>query len=257
MQFGIQGYGLLQNTDMELRDILQELHKAGYRIFEPCISFKNIPGYERVIWNVHDYPQYASLLKSEGFQVVSCHIFPKDLFADGKEIVSLAERYGIRQFVLKSPRDISEQSLQQAAQNYLRLADQLEPCGAKVLLHNEVNDSEKRIQGKTAFEFLLDLCLGKVYAQVDVGWAMRGGEDPVAMFQRNRERVNSLHLKDISGDHEVPLGNGDLNLAGCCQFAKSMGIPLVVDQDSFTESPLKQVCDAAALLQSIACHETI
>ena len=60
--------------------------------------------------------------------------------------------------------------MQQTALNYMKAADMLETFGVRLLLHNEAGDIQAKIAGKTAYEHLLDLCMGKVGAQVDVGW---------------------------------------------------------------------------------------
>lgn len=44
---------------------------------------------------------------------------------------------------------------------------------------------------------MLALCLGKVGAQVDVGWVYAAGEDPEALLWRIAPLVKSLHYKDF------------------------------------------------------------
>ena len=245
MRYGVQGFGSLKNSELGVPELLTKVREAGYQLFEPCITFFPIPGLEKMAWDYDRYDYYAGLMKKSGLQAVSCHVFSQDLYADGPKMAQLAADYGIEQFVLKSPQDLSDESLQQTAMVYMRLADMLEPVNARVLIHNEAADIETKVHGKTAYEYLLDLCLGKVDAQIDAGWAMYGGEDPVKLLWRNAYRIKSLHLKDFSGKTEVEIGKGDLDLEGCFQFARAMGIPQICDQDSFTGSvteELKSVC---------------
>lgn len=118
----------------------------------------------------------------------------------------------------------------------MKAADMLETFGVRLLLHNEAGDVQTKIAGKTAYEHLLDLCMGKVGAQVDVGWVQFGGEDPVAFLERNAARVQSVHHKDFGAGREpidVPVGTGNVNLAVCFRFAQSRDIPQLVDQEHF------------------------
>lgn len=111
------------------------------------------------------------------------------------KLKAIAEKTGLKQFVVKTPENSTESILQQTALNYMKAADMLETFGVRLLLHNEAGDIQTKIAGKTAYEHLLDLCMGKVGAQVDVGWVQFGGEDPVAFLERNAARVQSVHHK--------------------------------------------------------------
>ena len=235
MRFGVQGFGALKSTDTDLSEFFRIIKSRGFQVFEPCISFFPIEGMERMIWQYEKYPEYAGLLSEAGLEVASCHVFSLDLVKDAKKMKALAKDFGITQFVFKSPQDLGYESLQKTAMDYMRLADELEEAGAMVLIHNEADDIRTRVQGKTAYEYLLDLCLGKVYAQVDAGWAMYGGEDPVALLWRNAYRIKSVHYKDFSGEKEVPIGTGSLPLADCLQFARAMGLVQIGDSDSYTD----------------------
>ncbi len=252
MRYGVQGFGVLKNTDTDTADLFFGIKKAGYSHFEPCISFFPIDGMERMIWPFGEYERYASELLEAGLQVESCHIFSNDLFTDAEKIATLAKRYGIKQFVLKSPQNLSDVSLQKAAMEYMRLADKLGEAGAEVLIHNEAQDIQTRVHGKSAYEYLLDICLGKVSAQVDVGWVMYGGLDPVEFLGRNSFRVKALHLKDFSGKNEVAIGDGHLPFEACFQYARAMGLIQIIDSDSFEEDAVNTLEMTAMRLQSFS-----
>ena len=253
MRYGVQGFGVLKCTDMELSELFTKIKEAGYSHFEPCISFFKMDEMERMIWYAEEYEKYAEEFLKAGLKVESCHIFSQNLFTDADKIIELSKRYGIRQFVVKSPSDLSDISLHKTAMYYMTLADRLSEIGAELLIHNEAEDIQTRIHGKTAYEYLLDLCLGKVYAQVDAGWMMYGGVDPIAFLWRNSLRVKSLHLKDFKGKEEVSIGDGDLPLEACYQFARAMGLVQISDSDSFAgNSVVETLKNTAMKLQGLS-----
>lgn len=92
---------------------------------------------------------------------------------------------------------------------------------------------------------------------VDTGHFLLGGIDPVAFVAAHPDRVNHLHVKDVSlaavpsaevagtldlddwfGSVGVPLGTGDVDLAAFFAAAKGVGAPwVVIEQDRTQVTP--------------------
>lgn len=53
------------------------------------------------------------------------------------------------------------------------------------MIHNGKPDIAAQIQGRTAYEYLVDICLGKIGMQFDTGWCARGGQNPLEFIKRN------------------------------------------------------------------------
>ena len=255
MKFGIQMYGILNNRHSDVMEILRELSDMGFRRIEPCISPEPIPGMEHVIWPVEWFQAHAWEIRSLDLEVVSAHIFTQNLAASVERLKRLATEYGIRQFVVKTPQEMTDESLQQAALTFMQAADALKEAGAGLLLHNETADIETRIGGRTVYEHMLALCLGKVSAQVDAGWVYAAGEDPEALLWRIAPLVKSLHYKDLrrEGAKLIPaaVGKGDTDTAACFQFARAMGIVQIIDQDEFNGEPMKEVSEGLDVLKGL------
>lgn len=207
-----------------------------------------ILGPEGVIWPADWLLAHVEEIRDMGLRIVSIHVFAENLVQSMDKLKAIAEKTGLKQFVVKTPENSTESILQQTALNYMKAADMLETFGVRLLLHNEAGDIQTKIAGKTAYEHLLDLCMGKVGAQVDVGWVQFGGEDPAAFLERNAARVQSVHHKDFGAGREpidVPVGTGNVDLAACFRFAQSRDIPQLVDQEHFgpdVPGELQKVC---------------
>ncbi len=85
--------------------------------------------------------------------------------------------------------------------------------------------------------------------ELDTGWLMNVGKDPLDALSRWGQRTARLHLKDlVRGDDPpwVDVGDGELDLGGVLAAVRTIGIPwLVVEHDSPSD-PLATVRRSAA-----------
>ena len=252
MKFGINLYGILKDRK-DVLPALKELRALGYSSIEPCVAPGVIEGQAHVFWPMTWLKENLSEIHEMGLALTSVHLVGWNAATQREQLNDLAKTCGIRHFVVKSPAALTEEAIQQTAMEYMTLADTLEDAGAAVLIHNEGTDIEKHFAGQTAYEYLLSQCLGKVYAQVDAGWALVAGEDPERLLWRLGSLVHSLHYKDfgmVSGKMcPIPVGGGDLDVTACFQFARAAGIPQLIDLDDFGPDP---TADLQASLQALA-----
>ena len=253
MKFGAMLFGILNSVHDEPEKVFKKIADAGIKQVEPCIATFTAKGFEHVLWTAERFKELLPVIKENGLEVVSCHLFSQELMADMEIIRGLCVECGIRQFVVKSPKELTEKALQECALNYMQAAQAMAGFGAQLLLHNESEDIQTKICGKTAYEYLLDQCHGRVFAQVDAGWALQAGEDPEALLWRNKDRVKSLHYKDFTGEggKETAIGEGALDLTACFQFARAQGIPQICDQDSSSGDILEDLKNAAGKLSGL------
>ena len=238
MDLGVQLFGVLTNTDLPAKEVFSRLRETGYTHVEPCLALDPVGSFRKVIWPLDEFDGYMETVSAAGLKADSVHIFGKTLNAHARTLCRLAEKWGIRAFVVKVPEAPSDLQLQETAIAWLTLADALREAGASLLIHNEAADTAAKVKGRTLCEHMLDLCQGRVGLQVDVGWAMRGGEAPLAFLRRNRDLVRSVHFKDFDGEgHAVTVGEGVLPLEDCFSFARAHGLPQLIDQDSFAGNP--------------------
>ena len=236
MRYGIQLFGpnplFLQNPEA----FLMRQRQAGYRFLEPCLAFEPIPGIQDRVWTPDDLDKYLPQLQQHGFTVESCHVFTRDPEADLPRLVQLAGRHGIRQYVLPCPLYSNDVVFRSMAQTVSRCADTLKKEGISLLIHNDGAASRQLQDGMSVYEQFLKLCTDDVGAQPDVGWLLHEGIDPEAFLWRNKDRIRSLHYKDMDASgNEVPIGTGAVDMAACFQFARAAEIIQYADQDSSSD----------------------
>lgn len=249
MKLGIQCFGLQDMPKAEPEKFFARLYDWGIRLVEPFISFGEEPSPDVwSIWRKEDAPALLEMLHRLGFETPSVHIFG-DPFAALGHTRLLTTRFGVRQYVVGMPQELSVESCREAARKYRSWAEALPPGFAQLLVHNGgAGPTAVTLEGKTAYEFLLDEAGELVGAQPDLGWLAAGGADPLQWVRRNRHRVKSLHYKDRAGQEERPIGKGGLDLFSCWQIGRVEGLPHIMDMDTCT---LEDIEDGARLFRDL------
>ena len=247
MYFGVQMYGVSKEWKQDPEGFLKKIYEAGYRQIEPCLGFC-VDARDYGFWIPEDLEQAMPLLAKYHIEVHAVHIFLDEYHYERELAIltELAQKYHISWFVVKSPARLTKDVLDETAARYRELAEELEKAGAGLLIHNEKEDICIRVNGKTAYEYLLEACGEKVGAEVDAGWMYCGGVDPEEFLWAHADRVKAVHYKDmkITGQ-EAPLGKGMVDLKACFQFARANGALQIVDMDAAT---LEDTCRAGKML---------
>lgn len=247
MYFGVQMYGVSKEWKQDPEGFLKKIYEAGYRQIEPCLGFR-VDARDYGFWIPEDLEQAMPLLAKYHIEVHAVHIFLDEYHYERELAIltELAQKYHISWFVVKSPARLTKDVLDETAARYRELAEELEKAGAGLLVHNEKEDICIRVNGKTAYEYLLEACGEKVGAEVDAGWMYCGGVDPEEFLWAHADRVKAVHYKDmkITGQ-EAPLGKGMVDLKACFQFARANGALQIVDMDAAT---LEDTCRAGKML---------
>lgn len=247
MYFGVQTYGVSKEWKQDPEGFLKKIYEAGYRQIEPCLGFR-VDARDYGFWIPEDLGQAMPLLAKYHIEVHAVHIFLDEYHYERELAIltELAQKYHISWFVVKSPARLTKDVLDETAARYRELAEELEKAGAGLLIHNEKEDICIRVNGKTAYEYLLEACGEKVGAEVDAGWMYCGGVDPEEFLWAHADRVKAVHYKDmkITGQ-EAPLGKGMVDLKACFQFARANGALQIVDMDAAT---LEDTCRAGKML---------
>lgn len=247
MYFGVQMYGVSKEWKQDPEGFLKKIYEAGYRQIEPCLGFR-VDARDYGFWIPEDLEQAMPLLAKYHIEVHAVHIFLDEYHYERELAIltELAQKYHIFWFVVKSPARLTKDVLDETAARYRELAEELEKAGAGLLIHNEKEDICIRVNGKTAYEYLLEACGEKVGAEVDAGWMYCGGVDPEEFLWAHADRVKAVHYKDmkITGQ-EALLGKGMVDLKACFQFARANGALQIVDMDAAT---LEDTCRAGKML---------
>lgn len=236
MRYGLQMFGLNPIFLQDKKAFLERMRAAGYRYMEPCLALFDLPQISDRVWTEAQLDENSVLLAQYGMQINSCHVFTKDIEADLQTLIGISKKYEIKQFVLPCPQFDEKVLGERWARKLKRAADILQGENIELLLHNDKADSSARVDDMCAYEWILSQCGGSVGAQADVGWLLYGGVDPESFLWRNKDKVRSLHYKDMErcggALREIGIGHGLVDMMACSQFARAVEIIQIADQDS-------------------------
>jgi sugar phosphate isomerase/epimerase len=197
---GIQLWTVKAEAEKDLEGTLRKLYALGFREIE----FAGFYGKSAA--------ELAKLFKGIGFTLTSMHAGADAIAATPDQIIADAKTLGLKYIICSSPMsDAAKAKLEWAkkmdaldpgdwkmnAVLFNKFGKQVKDAGLTFGYHNH-HVEFKKFGDKTAYETLMaetDPALVKI--ELDVGWAVAAGQDPVAMLNKYKGRVVALHVKDI------------------------------------------------------------
>ena len=246
-----QLFGIMSHSPLGLEETLVKLQKIGFSYIEPCLAMEPIPGFEKAFWPKEVFSAQVPLLRSLGLQLRSAHIVGADLLREADWLLQIAREHGIRFYVVKVPQDLDRASLDHAAADYCHLADVLADAGIRLALHNDAEEIERRVDGISAYEYLINRCQGKLYAQVDIGWMHYAGEDVLEFLERQKERVLSIHYKDFDAQGQpAHIGQGAVKVESIARATRAWNLWPVLETALFTDKMFQDLEETLARMRA-------
>lgn len=149
----------------------------------------------------------------------------------------------------------------QTVDNYRATADAFnaagEQCnsrGLKFGYHNHQYEFDE-VDGQVLFDILMDNTDPElVYMQLDLGWVIVGGKDPLDYFERYPGRFPTWHLKDmdVEAGHSTEFGKGDLDIAAMLANREASGVKhIFVEQEEYAVGPAEAMAHDLEYLREL------
>jgi sugar phosphate isomerase/epimerase len=129
------------------------------------------------------------------------------------------------------------------------------PCkkaGVQLVYHNEPADF-KVIDGKTPYEvFLNGTDPEALKFELDIAWAVKGGQAPEALFDQYPGRFPLWHIKDLSKDYStvLPVGEGVLDYYKYFSLADRSGLKYYFIEHESPKDALASVSESIATIRA-------
>ena len=209
--------------------------------------------------------EFKSLLQDSGMKWRSHHVFGapikmpkgmpplKNLVENLQQITDEAVEGGLEYLVaahlpIGTAKDIGE-SL--AVLN--KASEGTKKAGVQLLYHNEPADF-KVVDGKVPYEvFLTETDPDSIKFELDIAWAINGGQDPLQLFERYPGRFPLWHVKDLDNTHNtvLPVGEGILDYKTLFANAKAAGLKYYFLEHEVTADPFASIATSVADLKKI------
>lgn len=233
---GIQLYSVRDEMLKDATGTLKQLAKIGYKELESARSEKgNYYGLTA--------KEVKKITSDLGMTMRSGHVH---LDKDWQKSVDQAVEAGQQYLVVSSMP-----SEGQTIENYQKVADAFSKAGEECKkanlvfgYHNHDYEFEK-VDGKPLYDILLERTdPSLVSMELDLGWVVVTGNDPVAYFEKFPNRFPLWHLKDmnIAKKHSTEFGKGNLNISQMLENAGKSGMKYYfVEQEEYTSTPFESM----------------
>lgn len=233
---GIQLYTVRKEMLADAVGTLKQLAKIGYKELESARSEKgNYYGLQP--------KEIKKITQDLGMTVRSGHVH---IDKDWQRSVDAAAEVGQDYLVCSSLP-----SEGQTVANYQRVADTFskaaENCKKANIVfgyHNHEYEFEKK-DGKVLYDILLEQTDPKlVTMELDLGWVIVTGHDPVTYFEKYPGRFPLWHLKDMDKTRQesTEFGKGQINILRMLQNADKSGMKyFFVEQEEYTSTPFESI----------------
>jgi sugar phosphate isomerase/epimerase len=209
LPIGLQLYSVRTLLPTDYAGTLKQIGALGYKEVEAA-GFYNMP-----------VEQVKAALKAAGLRCVSAHYGLPLLRQHLDEILTFCKSLGNQYIVCSSPMHqqagvkgpLSMDDWRWSADQFNQIATRVEAEGMRFAYHNHYEEF-KAIDGVLPYDVLIkNTDPAKVGFELDCGWVIVGGQDPVHYLKEIPQRIVMLHVKDFKDNKppSVPLGTGSID----------------------------------------------
>jgi sugar phosphate isomerase/epimerase len=238
VEFGVQLF-TVRNDIADLGKTLRLIHDIGYASVETFPGVYNRPAKE-----------LKALIGGIGLKAPSGHFD----YATLEEKVDYAAELGLEYMVCPMiPREYwdSLEGFHKGAEHLNKVAAKVQAAGLKFGYHPH-NYEYKQLEGGRGIDVLMRDFDPAIGLELDIYWAVEGGQNPLELMKKYRERLALIHIKDRKpfsgftyapdehGAHFTEAGSGTIDWKADLGEARRIGVAqFFVDQDG-SDLPVEQ-----------------
>ena len=253
INLGINTFGLAKLLHGDFDGTLRKLRDLGYSSIEPLIFFdKHISKLEGGIWSYTvNAEKRIAAARAMGFALPSVQVFgdiESFLTCGLDNAISFLKKSAVKYLVV-SPMKHSFPDAASLCPLLAIASEKLSTNGLSLVLHTHEQEFACNERGATQLELYLSAA-PHLMLELDVGWALFAGKDPVGIITEMRDRITLIHLKDIKlgmprNSCFTAIGKGDLPLedilSASTLLARLDENGVIVDQDKSNGSLMEDL----------------
>lgn len=240
---GVQLYTLRSIVNDDFESVLRQVADVGYEYVE-------FAGYHD-----HSPADVRAMIDDIGLKACSGHFSLADMRADIAGVLEGAVAVGMPYLVVPSlPGEDrgSVDALKAVAAEFNRLGEACREAGLQFGFHNHWQEFEE-IEGQLPYDILLSETDPElVKMELDIAWAVRAGQDPIALFEANPGRYELFHVKDLTADTELAdVGQGTIDFPAIFAKADVAGLQFAIVEHDNPEEPVESIRTSLSYLREI------
>jgi sugar phosphate isomerase/epimerase len=253
---GLQLYSLREYGPQDLPGTLAKVRAMGFRDVESAGLWK------------HTLAEFRAALDAAGLRCRSAHIGFERLRDDAAGAIAEAKGLGaagiVCAWIPHKGDTFTRADAQNGAEVFNKFGKAAQDAGLTLGYHCHGYEFVPSPEG-TLFDTFAGMADPKLVSfQIDVFHAFNGGADPVALIEKHKGRVRSLHVKDRKKgvpvkagsagaedpDMDVPVGTGGIDYPAVLRAAKKAGVAYYYIEDE-SKDPLGHIPQSVAFLSSV------
>jgi sugar phosphate isomerase/epimerase len=243
---GVQLYTFRIEMAADARATLKKIAELGFKQIESARSNKG-----------HYYGLTAKEMKQAckdlGMTLSSGHVHVDDKW---KQTMDEAAESG-QSYLICSTMPTNGQTVdnyKKVAESFNKAGEECKKLGIKFGYHNHEYEFESK-EGKILYDVLLDNTQADlVHMELDLGWVIVGGKNPLDYFNKYPGRFPLWHLKDMDlvKKHSVEFGKGQLDIIAMLKNRKQSGLDIMfVEQEEYASTPFESMKENMEYLKKI------
>jgi sugar phosphate isomerase/epimerase len=237
LPLGLELYSVREELPKDYAGTLKKVAALGYREVEAAGFFG------------HSAAEVKQAMSDAGLRCVSAHYPSDQLSTKLDEILDFHKTLGAEYIVCSYPghknppapgaeHSFSLEDWRWNAEQFNHYGKKVKAAGFRFGYHNHTPEFVV-VDGVTPYDELMRLTdPALVTFEMDCGWVVVGGGDPVALLKKYSNRVSMLHVKDfqpgVTPPHAAQLGQGRIDYKPIFAAAKSAHIKhYFVEQEEF------------------------
>ncbi|MFG2000625.1 sugar phosphate isomerase/epimerase family protein [Spirillospora sp. NPDC048911] len=221
----IQLYTLRSLLAADLEGTLAALAQIGYRKVELAGLHGRTPA------------EFRAILDRYGIRATSSHV---GIDGDWQQALADARTLGNRFIVAPFAQFATADEWRDYARRLNAAGKAARAAGLRFGYHNHAHEFQTLPTGERPWDIITATDRRLVHLEVDLYWAVTGGQDPVDLIRRNRGRILQFHCKDRAADGSfTDLGTGTIDFRRIFAHSREAGVlEYIVERDSQPD-PLK------------------
>ena len=243
---GVQLYTFRNEMDADALGTLKEIAAIGIKKIESASSKKG-----------HYYGLTPREMKKAcddlGMKLVSGHVHLDDKWQQTmEEAVASGQKYLICSTMPSEGQTID--NYKSVADAFNKAGEECKKMGLNFGYHNHAYEFDSD-SGKVLYDVLMDNTEPDlVHMELDLGWVVVAGKDPLDYFEKYPGRFPLWHLKDMdmSKKESTEFGKGGLDIAKMLEHKKESGVKhIFIEQEEYASTPLESMKHNMAYLRKI------
>jgi len=241
-EFGIQLYSVRDVMESDFTGVLEKLGKKGMGY--DCVEFAGFGGLS--------IDEMKKVLAENGLKPLSSHTGIDQLLNNLDEEIAYQKAIGIEYIICPYAPMSSKTDVIALAKQLTPVMEKITAAGMKFGYHNHAHEFVKD-GGEYLMDIFFDNLPDGAVLELDIYWSEYAGVDSIAYMEKNKARLELLHVKQIGKEKEnAEVDKGLIDFADVIAKVKAMGVKhFILEQEEYEVSSMVSVENAIKYIRSL------